>query len=118
MSAADGLPFTGPWLLAPMEGVTEPCFRDTVIELHDSTRLGGAFTEFLRVTQRPRSEREVLEWLGPRWYRLAAATTPLPSVAAMLRDVADGFDHARRFLTMITDRYLFEHRRWFGPSAA
>jgi tRNA-dihydrouridine synthase len=26
------LPFTGPWLLAPMEGVTEPCFRDLVLE--------------------------------------------------------------------------------------
>ena len=33
----EGLPFTGPYLLAPMEGVTEPCFRDVVLELHDPT---------------------------------------------------------------------------------
>ena len=31
------LPFTSPWLLAPMEGVTEPCFRDLVLEAKTSS---------------------------------------------------------------------------------
>lgn len=44
-----GLPFTGPWLLAPMEGVTDPAFRELVLALHDARELGGAFTEFVRV---------------------------------------------------------------------
>ncbi|MHC4376392.1 MAG: tRNA-dihydrouridine synthase family protein [Planctomycetota bacterium] len=47
-----GLPFTGPNLLAPMEGVTEPCFRDLVLALHTPENLGGAYTEFVRVVDR------------------------------------------------------------------
>lgn len=43
------LPFTGPNLLAPMEGVTDPVFRDIVSALHVSANLGGSFTEFVRV---------------------------------------------------------------------
>jgi len=58
-----GLPFTGPWLLAPMEGVTDPAFRDVLLELHDPRALGGAFTEFVRVTDRPRQVRELSEHL-------------------------------------------------------
>ena len=38
------LPFTAPWLLAPMEGVTEPCFRDLVLARNAPNELGGAFT--------------------------------------------------------------------------
>lgn len=68
MKPAADLPFPSPWLLAPMEGVTEPCFRDTVIELHGPDQLGGAFTEFLRVSQQPRTAAEVQAWLGPRRY--------------------------------------------------
>lgn len=47
------LPFTGPWLLAPMDGITDPAFRRTVISLHRPEDLGGAFTEFIRVTDLP-----------------------------------------------------------------
>ena len=54
-----GLPFTGPWLLAPMEGVTDSCFRDLVLALHDPRELGGAFTEFVRVLDRPLSPAEI-----------------------------------------------------------
>lgn len=43
------LPFTGPNLLAPMEGVTDPVFRDVVCALHGPADLGGTFTEFVRV---------------------------------------------------------------------
>lgn len=54
-----GLPFTGPWLLAPMEGVTDSCFRDLILERHDPRELGGAFTEFVRVLDRPLSPTEI-----------------------------------------------------------
>jgi hypothetical protein len=57
----------------------------------------------------------MLRVLGPHWYRLAAETTPLPPVRRVLQDAADGFEKARRFLTLLTDRYLFPIRgRWFG----
>jgi len=60
------LPFTSPWLLAPMEGVTEPCFRDVVLERHDPCDLGGAFTEFVRVSGTPIPKWKMTEHLGPR----------------------------------------------------
>lgn len=60
------LPFTGPFLLAPMEGVTEPCFRDLVLSLHRPEELGGAFTEFARVVDRPLPRRTLAEHLGAR----------------------------------------------------
>lgn len=59
------LPFTGPWLLAPMEGVTEACFRDLVLQRNPSRKLGGAFTEFVRVVDHPLPERRLREHLGP-----------------------------------------------------
>jgi tRNA-dihydrouridine synthase C len=49
-STERSLPFTGPWLLAPMEGVTEPVFRELVLKRNAADQLGGAFTEFVRVT--------------------------------------------------------------------
>jgi tRNA-dihydrouridine synthase C len=61
-----GLPFTGPWLLAPMEGVTEPCFRELVLERNPPELLGGAFTEFVRVSAAPLPERVLRAHLGPR----------------------------------------------------
>jgi tRNA-dihydrouridine synthase C len=63
------LPFTGPWLLAPMEGVTEPCFRDLVLALHEddpASGLGGAFTEFVRVVDRPMPAHVLQRHLGRR----------------------------------------------------
>lgn len=61
----------------------------------------------------------VLEVLGPTWYRLAAQGTPIAPVARELRDVADRFGAARRFLNLLTDRYLLPWRdRWLpapGP---
>ena len=59
------LPFTAPALLAPMEGVTEPCFRDLVLERNAPDRLGGAFTEFARVVRHPIPRRQLREHLGP-----------------------------------------------------
>lgn len=60
------LPFLAPALLAPMEGVTEPCFRDLVLERNGPEHLGGAFTEFARVSQQPLPRRTLLAHLGPR----------------------------------------------------
>lgn len=61
----------------------------------------------------------LLRVCGPRWYRAAAELAPLPPVRALLNDAADGFDVARRFLTMLTDRYLFPLRDgWFGAAAS
>lgn len=60
----EGLPFTGPWMLAPMEGVTEPCFRGLVLARNDATRLGGAFTEFVRVSDRLLPDRVLEQHLG------------------------------------------------------
>lgn len=60
------LPFTAPWLLAPMEGVTEPCFRDLLLEANRSSCLGGAFTEFARVVTTPLGKRSLAEHLGAR----------------------------------------------------
>jgi tRNA-dihydrouridine synthase C len=48
-----------------MEGVTEPCFRDLVIARNAAHELGGAFTEFARVVDRPLPKRVILEHLGP-----------------------------------------------------
>jgi tRNA-dihydrouridine synthase len=66
MPVIAGLPFTSPHLLAPMEGVTEPCFRDLVLERNGPDRLGGAFTEFVRVVRHPLPARILREHLGPR----------------------------------------------------
>jgi tRNA-dihydrouridine synthase len=52
-AAATGLPFTAPWLLAPMEGVTEPLFRTLLLERNGPESLGGAFTEFVRISGAP-----------------------------------------------------------------
>jgi hypothetical protein len=61
----------------------------------------------------------LLRVLGPRWYRIAADLTPLPPVRALLSDAAEGFDVARRFLNLLTDRYLFPLRDgWFGSAAS
>ncbi|MCB0995133.1 MAG: hypothetical protein KDB21_08590 [Acidimicrobiales bacterium] len=55
----------------------------------------------------------VLGGFGPRWYRVASELTPLPTVARPLSEMAGSFDHARRFLTFLTDRHLFDTRSWF-----
>jgi hypothetical protein len=50
------------------------------------------------------STAALLAGMGPLWYRMAA-----------LGQVADSFDQARRFLTFVTDRYLFNRRDWLFP---
>ncbi|TAJ19052.1 MAG: tRNA-dihydrouridine synthase family protein [Planctomycetota bacterium] len=65
-AAATALPFTSPWLLAPMEGVTEPSFRDLVLARNAPHELGGAFTEFVRVVERAIPVWKMREHLGAR----------------------------------------------------
>lgn len=60
------LPFTSPALLAPMDRVTDPCFRDLVLDRNPPQALGGAFTEFVRVTDHALSVRILRRHLGPR----------------------------------------------------
>ncbi len=64
-SPAHTLPFTAASLLAPMEGVTEPCFRDLVLARNDPRALGGAFTEFVRVSVSPIPRAVLRRELGP-----------------------------------------------------
>lgn len=52
-----GLPFTAHALLAPMEGITESCFRELVADRNGPEVLGGTFTEFVRVGQEPLGRR-------------------------------------------------------------
>jgi tRNA-dihydrouridine synthase C len=59
------LPFTAPYLLAPMEGVTEPCFRELVLARNHAQALGGAFTEFVRVSVSPIPRAVIARHLGP-----------------------------------------------------
>jgi tRNA-dihydrouridine synthase C len=59
------LPFTAPNLLAPMEGVTEPCFRDLVLARNPPEALGGAFTEFVRISVSPIPRAVIARHLGP-----------------------------------------------------
>jgi nifR3 family TIM-barrel protein len=63
---ANALPFTASALLAPMEGVTEPCFRDLVLARNDARALGGAFTEFVRVSVAPIPRAVLRRELGPK----------------------------------------------------
>jgi tRNA-dihydrouridine synthase C len=51
-----------------MEGVTDPCFRDIVLDRHDPRELGGAYTEFVRVSGTPIPQWKMKEHLGPRRY--------------------------------------------------
>jgi tRNA-dihydrouridine synthase C len=49
-----------------MEGVTEPSFRDLVLARNPPAALGGAFTEFVRVIDRPLPRHVLARHLGPR----------------------------------------------------
>jgi hypothetical protein len=62
----------------------------------------------------------LLEQLGERWYRLAAAGVPTPRShdLEVVASLGSRFVEARRVLNVITDRYLWPTRnQWFGLSA-
>jgi hypothetical protein len=61
----------------------------------------------------------LLEQLGQEWYRHAYELLPHPVAAnvAIIGELPDKFDEARRMLGFITERFLFPHREtWFGIS--
>jgi hypothetical protein len=62
----------------------------------------------------------LLEQLGERWYRLAAAGVPSPRSHELevVASLGTRFVEARRVLNVITDRYLWPTRnQWFGRPA-
>lgn len=62
---------------------------------------------------------DLLEQLGRRWYRAAfdLLPRPVPRNLAAVGELSERFGQARRFLSLVTERYLFPHRgRWFGFS--
>ncbi len=85
---AAALPFTGPWMLAPMEGVTEPCFRDLVLARNDPRALGGAFTEFVRVVDVPLPAHVLRRHLGPRRCAAPVGLQLMGADAAALAETA------------------------------
>jgi tRNA-dihydrouridine synthase len=56
--------FSSPLLLAPMEGITEACFRDLVIGLGG---VGGACTEFIRISNSAAPARVIRRHLGGKF---------------------------------------------------
>jgi tRNA-dihydrouridine synthase C len=58
---ARAVTFANSLFLAPMEGVTEPCFRDLVINLGG---VGSACTEFVRVSNTPVPRKVMERYLG------------------------------------------------------
>jgi tRNA-dihydrouridine synthase C len=85
---AHALPFTAPNLLAPMEGVTEPCFRDLVLARNPPEALGGAFTEFARVVQVPLPKRALREHLGPRRWQAPVGLQLMGSDPGLMAETA------------------------------
>ncbi|MFT5051711.1 MAG: tRNA-dihydrouridine synthase C [Chlamydiales bacterium] len=87
------LPFTSPWLLAPMEGVTDPVFRGLILGRHAHTDLGGAFTEFVRVVDSPLHPRVLRRHLGLERFStpvgLQLMGSDLEALAGSARRVAD-----------------------------
>ncbi len=87
-ASARSLPFTAPALLAPMEGVTEPCFRDLVLARNGPDVLGGTFTEFARVVQGPIPRRILAAHLGPWRHAAPVGLQLMGSVVAAVAESA------------------------------
>ncbi|MDF1798374.1 MAG: tRNA-dihydrouridine synthase family protein [Planctomycetota bacterium] len=68
------LPYPSPNLLAPMEGVTDPLFRDLVLARNGAEHLGGATTEVVRVVDHGLAARILAAALG----RAQAGDPPAP----------------------------------------
>lgn len=71
-----------------MEGVTEPCFRDLVLERNRPEVLGGAFTEFARVVQGPIPQRILAKHLGPWRHAAPVGLQLMGSVVAAVAESA------------------------------
>jgi tRNA-dihydrouridine synthase C len=71
-----------------MEGVTEPCFRELVLERNPPSALGGAFTEFARVSQFPLGARVLRAHLGPRRFAAPVGLQLMGSCPTALAETA------------------------------
>jgi hypothetical protein len=63
----------------------------------------------------------LLEDLGKRWYKAAfeQLVRPVAENVAVLERLPDHFSYARRMLSLISERHLFDRReRWFGFGGA
>jgi hypothetical protein len=83
----------------------------------------------LRAVRLPASEQEHLastpamelwEYLGARWYRAARDLAPAATARmAVVGDVADRFQQARRVLNLLADRYLLTaDKPWFSQPSS
>jgi hypothetical protein len=55
--------------------------------------------------------------LGRRWYQAASQLLPgpVPANVAVISEMPERFDDARRILSVVAERFLFPHQdRWFG----
>jgi tRNA-dihydrouridine synthase C len=82
------LPFSSPWLLAPMDGVTDACFRDLLMETHPPEILGGAFTEFVRLHQLVPPRHVLDKHLGPNRYATPVGLQFMGKNLEILKDSA------------------------------
>ncbi|MCE9593002.1 MAG: tRNA-dihydrouridine synthase family protein [Planctomycetes bacterium] len=87
------LPFTSFRLLAPMEGVTEPQFRDLVLARNAPDALGGTFTEFVRVVDHALPVQVLTRHLGTSRFEqpvgLQLMGADLDALAATARRAAE-----------------------------
>jgi hypothetical protein len=80
---------------------------------------GGMRREGAARSDRVRGDDAValLARLGRRWYEVAARLLPrpLPADVAVIGEMPERFDDARRVLSVVAERFLFPQRdRWFG----
>jgi hypothetical protein len=69
------------------------------------------------VTDEPEDAVALLAQLGRRWYQAAARLlpAPVPANVAVISEMPERFNDARRILGVISERFLFPHREhWFG----
>jgi len=81
----------------------------------------GLAVERLQEALEGRGAVGLLEVLGERWYQLAVATSTQPARErmAVVSEIAERFDQARRLLNHVTDHYVFPFReQWFPPAPA
>jgi hypothetical protein len=63
----------------------------------------------------------LLAQLGRRWYQAASQLlpSPLPANVAVIGEMPERFNDARRVLSVIAEKFVFPQReRWFGPPPA
>ncbi len=71
-----------------MDGVTDACFRDLLMETHQPEDLGGAFTEFIRIHQVVPSEELFLRHLGPKRFPSPVGIQFMGNDPSLLKDCA------------------------------